>query len=66
MKWYRIRVYFPAECGLPAFTYEDEIQGDSPEDALKCAYWNWISAEHIELIKLVDGQNKHDKTYILS
>lgn len=50
MKWYPVKVYFPADNLLSAFTHEDEIRGNNPLDALKNAIWNWPNAEWIELI----------------
>lgn len=50
MEWYKVKIYFPAENGLPASTHYDEIQGNSQEDALQQACWNWDQAKYIELI----------------
>ncbi len=47
---YKVKIYFPAEANLQASVHYDEIQGNSPEHALQCAYWNWDQAERIELI----------------
>ena len=50
LKWYPVKVYFPANNIYNAFTHEDEIKGESPKDALKNAYWNWEDAEKIKLL----------------
>jgi len=50
LKWYPVKVYFPANNICTSFTHEDEIKGESPEDALKNAYWNWEDAEKIKLL----------------
>jgi len=48
--WYPVRVYFPANNIYNAFIHEDEIKGESPEGALRNAYWNWEDALKIELL----------------
>ncbi|BCV23267.1 hypothetical protein [Gelria sp. Kuro-4] len=50
MRWFSVRVYFPATPFYEAFTHEDEILGVDPEDALKRAYWNWPEAEKVEVL----------------
>jgi len=50
LKWYPVRVCFPTDSVCLAFTHEDEIKGESPEDALRNAYINWKDAERIELL----------------
>jgi hypothetical protein len=51
MKWYPVKVYFPADGICPAFEHEDEIKGTSSENALENARQNWPDAEKIELIE---------------
>jgi len=50
LKWYLVKVYFPANNIYNAFTHEDEIKGESSEDALRNAYWNWKDVKKIELL----------------
>jgi len=60
-KWYPVRVYFPASSIYPTFIHEDEIKGESPEDALKNAYCNWENAERIELLdELIYNKNEKE------
>jgi len=57
LKWYPVKVYFPTDSICLAFTHEDEIKGESKEDALRNAYINWKDAEKIELL---DDKKKGD------
>jgi len=50
IKWYKVKVHFPADGVLPEETYYDEIRGKDKEDAIRNAYWNWDKADKIEII----------------
>ena len=50
LKWYPVKVYLPTNSICLAFTHEDEIKGESPDDALRNAYINWKDAEKIKLL----------------
>ncbi len=54
MKWYKVKVYFPASCCMGITTgeeiHEDEIQGKDKKHALERAQWNWPAANRVELI----------------
>jgi hypothetical protein len=43
MKWYKVKVYFPA------FVHFDEIQGRDENHALERARWNWPAAIKVEI-----------------
>ena len=48
MKWYKVKVYFPASrCGEEV--HLDEIQGKDENHALERAKWNWPVANKVEL-----------------
>jgi hypothetical protein len=54
MKWYKVKVYFPASRCMGITTGEevhlDEIQGRDEKHALERARWNWPAANKVELI----------------
>ena len=50
LKWYLVKVYFSTDSIFNAFIHEDEIKGESPDDALRNAYINWKDTEKIELL----------------
>ena len=54
MKWYKVKVYFPAfrVAGITTGeeVHEDEIQGRDENHALERARWNWPAANKVELI----------------
>lgn len=51
MRWFKVKVYFPAIHHLPEEIYFDEIQAFNPEHALKRACWNWQDAKEIKIIE---------------